>query len=272
MTPQNRNEFLSLVLLATMIGVVLGRVATALSAPFSTPMNFVLRDDERRDGPSSLDAGRTPGEVILRLAFAGDIMQHRQQAHDDFGASYEQLAPMLAAADIAAGNLEFPVDTTRPVGPPPSSVQFNGSPGHVAALAAAGFDVLSTANNHCFDQGLAGLVRTHQVQVSPLDQTRLTRLWVFHRFSETQVPASDFHLGHRRHCRRGWNPFQHRPTRREWGGGGIFNESASNLETFPKVNRPFDSKLTIGRFVPKRTLRPAGTLRKPNKLSRGAPA
>ena len=163
MTPQNRNEFLSLVLLATMIGVVLGRVATALSAPFSTPMNFVLRDDERRDGPSSLDAGRTPGEVILRLAFAGDIMQHRQQAHDDFGASYEQLAPMLAAADIAAGNLEFPVDTTRPVGPPPSSVQFNGSPGHVAALAAAGFDVLSTANNHCFDQGADGLARTQQV-------------------------------------------------------------------------------------------------------------
>ena len=31
---------------------------------------------------------------------------------------------------------------------------------HLKALAAAGFDVLVTANNHAFDQGLAGAIRT----------------------------------------------------------------------------------------------------------------
>lgn len=44
---------------------------------------------------------------------------------------------------------------------------------------------------------------------------------------------------------------------------------ARNLATFLKVNHPFDSKLTIGRFVPKRTRLPAGTLLKPSEPSRG---
>lgn len=162
MTRQHRHELFSLALLASLLTAVLVQVATSLSVPFSTPLNLVHRETEPPDGPAELPRGQTMNAVVLRLAFAGDIMQHRRQAEDDFDASYSQLKPLLTSADLAVGNLEFPVDTTRPVGPPPSSVRFNGSPSHVAALAAAGFDVLSTANNHCFDQGADGLARTKQ--------------------------------------------------------------------------------------------------------------
>lgn len=77
---------------------------------------------------------------------------------------------------------------------------------------------------------------------------------------------------HKMHCRCRATDFQHVRQRLDAGERAIFKVSAMNLETFPKVNRPFDSKLTIGRFVPKRTLRPAGTLPEPNKPCRGDPA
>ena len=163
MAGRNRYELISVALLGVLIGSFFNRVTTALSAPSSTPMDFVYREAERRDGPASLRRERLLDGVVLRLAFTGDIMQHRLQAGDDFRACYRQLGPLVAACDLAAGNLEFPVDTTRPVGPAPNSVQFNGSSSHVAALAGAGLDILSTANNHCFDQGAEGLARTERV-------------------------------------------------------------------------------------------------------------
>lgn len=111
--------------------------------------------------PAALPATSRPTRgTQVRLAFIGDIMQHRAQARDDFRSSYAQVAPRLRAADLAIGNLEFPVDSTLPVGPDPGTVRFNGSPAHLDALAAAGIDVLQTANNHCFDRGLVGLTRT----------------------------------------------------------------------------------------------------------------
>lgn len=98
--------------------------------------------------------------VQIRLGFVGDIMQHREQANDDFRQSYALVAPRLRAMDLAVANLEFPVDTTLRVGPDPGTVRFNGSPAHLDAIAAAGIDVLQTANNHAFDRGVAGVLRT----------------------------------------------------------------------------------------------------------------
>ena len=100
------------------------------------------------------------GGRCLRLAFAGDIMQHYAQASDDFKAVYQSVAPALRAFDLAVANLEFPVVPERPIGPEMGRVRFNGSPRHLDALADAGFDALATANNHSFDQGETGLRRT----------------------------------------------------------------------------------------------------------------
>ncbi len=130
--------------------------------PYSTPIRLVASDKaptaDRRDLTPLASPGRT-----VRIGFVGDIMQHRGQAGDDFAACYGEVAPLLKQFDLAIGNLEFPVHPNRPVGPPKRSVQFNGSPEHVAALAEAGFDVLCTSNNHSFDQGLEGAQTTLDV-------------------------------------------------------------------------------------------------------------
>ena len=128
--------------------------------PASTPIRFVHRPKVIPASPAELPAPPTDTAGVARLLFAGDIMQHRLQAEDDFSASYAGIAPVVRRADLAIANLEFPVDTTRPIGPPPGSTTFNGSVRHLDAIAAAGFDLLQTANNHALDQGPTGVVRT----------------------------------------------------------------------------------------------------------------
>ncbi|MCD4829152.1 MAG: CapA family protein [Candidatus Cloacimonetes bacterium] len=100
----------------------------------------------------------------LRLAFVGDIMVHASQISGaltasgdyDFGPSFRQVAPILSAADLAIGNLETVCATSPPTGYP----RFNAPVSLLDALADAGFDVLSLANNHSCDQGGAGLEQT----------------------------------------------------------------------------------------------------------------
>lgn len=128
--------------------------------PFSTPIGLVADPSVAPASPAELPAPGEPADGTVRLGFVGDIMQHRAQRNADFAASYAAVAPLLRNLDFVVGNLEFPVDASRPVGPPPRSVRFNGSPAHLDALARAGFDALVTANNHSADQGAAGLQAT----------------------------------------------------------------------------------------------------------------
>ena len=109
--------------------------------------------------PASLPSSPAAGTRI-RLGFVGDLMQHKEQRRDDFQRSYSLVGPYLRTLDLAIGNLEFPVDSTLPVGPDSGTLRFNGSTSHLDAIAAAGFDVLQTANNHANDRGVPGVLRT----------------------------------------------------------------------------------------------------------------
>lgn len=129
--------------------------------PMSTRIEFVAPVDSTPPTPADLapaELGDTVAEA--RLLLAGDIMQHASQAKDDFDATYARIAPLLQQADIVEANLEFPVVASKPAGPEPGSVTFNGTPAHLDALAKAGFTLLSTSNNHAFDQGMEGVVAT----------------------------------------------------------------------------------------------------------------
>ncbi len=106
-------------LLATAFTVLWAVFKPRIDAPLSTDIVFVDRDSAvplavPEDLPS---AGRAGGPVV-RIGFVGDIMQHLAQATDDFAASYARVAPLIEGFDLAVGNLEFPVDPSRPVGPP----------------------------------------------------------------------------------------------------------------------------------------------------------
>lgn len=158
----------SALILVGAVSMLWHSLLAALSVPKSTPIML-----ENPPGPPAAEpaalvaaAGHAGPDRVARLGFVGDIMQHHRQAGDDFHASYEAVAPLIAGFDLALGNLEFPVDPEAPIGPPVGSVRFNGAPAHLDALAAAGFDALSIANNHSYDQGPDGLEATRRALIA----------------------------------------------------------------------------------------------------------
>lgn len=84
-------------------------------------------------------------------------------AHDvnfkmkDFSVMYNNVSDVLLSDDISFGNLEFPIDDTKPYSTYP---RFNVNSPYVRTAIDAGFDVFSLANNHSNDQGLKSVLET----------------------------------------------------------------------------------------------------------------
>ena len=100
------------------------------------------------------------------LSFTGDIMCNREQLSAcrtssgyDFHSVFERTAGLLADTDYLVGNLETPV-AGEEAGYSNVLYSFNTPESFLAALKDAGFDLVSTANNHCLDREAAGLKRT----------------------------------------------------------------------------------------------------------------
>jgi poly-gamma-glutamate synthesis protein (capsule biosynthesis protein) len=105
-----------------------------------------------------------PTPVSLNLVAVGDILMHQDvktaatQTAGGFPGLWADLLPLFQGADLAFGNLETPIAPTA--GRPGVPFQFNAPEGLPSALRASGFTVLSTANNHAFDQGPKGVGET----------------------------------------------------------------------------------------------------------------
>jgi poly-gamma-glutamate synthesis protein (capsule biosynthesis protein) len=104
------------------------------------------------------------------VVIVGDLMVHQAQmdaawnkesGRHDFTAAFAPVARYIQSAELAAGNLE------TVLGGPEIGYsdypRFNTPDAYAEALAGAGFDFLSTANNHSNDKGEAGILRTLQV-------------------------------------------------------------------------------------------------------------
>ena len=103
----------------------------------------------------------TNHEPLTTLFFGGDIMLSRNVAgkmYDakDFTLPFKNIKDQTASADIAFANLESPF-SDKGQHFVDGSLVFNADPQSIAGLTSAGFDVLSTANNHALDQGPYGL-------------------------------------------------------------------------------------------------------------------
>ena len=123
--------------------------------------------------------------ATARIAAVGDIMMHgsvklaaersdvagpdgQSTNFNGYGALFDGVRGALSDADLAFGNMEFPVapDSVRSTG----SMVFNAPDPVLGAMADAGFDVVSFANNHVYDQGVAGFVETiERLEASPLE-------------------------------------------------------------------------------------------------------
>lgn len=121
---------------------------------------------------SQKDAETTPAAVQVKkitIAAVGDIMMHQGNLNNaynpktgiyDFSGSLEYITPLISKADLAIANFE--TVTAGPDSNYTSFPRFNTPDALLSALSKAGFDVLSTANNHCLDRGISGLTRTIQ--------------------------------------------------------------------------------------------------------------
>ncbi len=115
----------------------------------------------------------------IDIVFAGDAMMHTGQLEAakrgdkgyDYSACFSAIAPYVSDADYAVVNLETPVAGGAYSGYP----QFNAPASYVDALAAAGFDLFLTANNHTLDRRERGLKQT----VALLDSLGLAHLGTY---------------------------------------------------------------------------------------------
>ena len=117
------------------------------------------------------------------VGIVGDILMMTSQIQGaktaegyDFRPSFYAMEPLFSSVDIMAGNFECTLageaagyTQRRPAAPPPTEDNPNprqpyqtfNAPDELAAdLRAVGFDLLTTANNHCLDRGKEGLFRT----------------------------------------------------------------------------------------------------------------
>lgn len=104
----------------------------------------------------------------LTVAATGDILPHSPLwtqavsnaggAGYDFAPMFADIAPVIGFADLAICHLETPI---APAGQALSTYPLYGVPVEVThAIASAGYDRCSTASNHTFDRGVAGIDRT----------------------------------------------------------------------------------------------------------------
>ncbi|HVY24871.1 MAG TPA: CapA family protein [Steroidobacteraceae bacterium] len=125
------------------------------------PHPAVVADDAHRN---SLSAYLPIILGAVRVVAVGDVMMHAdvvqssQNQTNGFQDLWSDVSPLFKDADIVFGNLETPVapDTGRKARP----FMFNAPATLPAALKASGWTVLSTANNHAFDQGTKGVKET----------------------------------------------------------------------------------------------------------------
>lgn len=104
------------------------------------------------------------GAQSVKIVFAGDLMGHGPQikaAHQsdgsyDYAPCFRYVEDYIRSADLAIVNLEVTL-----AGPPYTGYPQFSSPRELAQAARdAGFDIMTTANNHCMDRGRTGLERT----------------------------------------------------------------------------------------------------------------
>lgn len=102
----------------------------------------------------------------ITISVVGDIMCHSTQyiaaqvSKDsfDFSESFREIKPIIKNSDFTVGNLEtvFAGSEKTYSGYP----MFNSPDAYLLAIKEAGFNYLSTANNHSLDRGEQGLLRT----------------------------------------------------------------------------------------------------------------
>lgn len=124
------------------------------------------------DSPTSAPAAPSTivaAPVDISVAMSGDTLIHSQVwkaaaantpdgSGFDFTPMFAEIAPLVGGADLAICHLETPLVT---IGNQPTTNPLYSAPTEIVwALKGAGYDRCSTASNHTFDKGVAGIEAT----------------------------------------------------------------------------------------------------------------
>jgi poly-gamma-glutamate synthesis protein (capsule biosynthesis protein) len=101
----------------------------------------------------------------VSILAVGDIMVHesqwiaqsREEGCYDFRNNFIHVSDLLSSSDLSIANLETTINDDKPVTTYP---RFNSPDALLDAMKEAGFNLISTANNHSMDTGLEGIFST----------------------------------------------------------------------------------------------------------------
>lgn len=158
--------FLSFLVVLMVFAIkLIGKNLPSSSNNETAKKNSVNNNTNNQQNPNQKNPSKEPFTQIKMVA-TGDIMFHKPQitaAYDknsgkyNFSSYFAKVKKYLDKADIVVGNFEGTVnEKEKLVGYP----LFNAPMEAMATLKEAGFDVLSTANNHCCDLKAQGIIST----------------------------------------------------------------------------------------------------------------
>lgn len=111
-------------------------------------------------------------ETTATFTVTGDLLMHKpvfQSCWDSekgdwvFDPIFTFVTPYVQAADYAVANLETTLRGENPTYPYSGNPLFNCPDGIAPASKNAGFDMLLTGNNHCYDTRMLGIRRTLEI-------------------------------------------------------------------------------------------------------------
>jgi len=110
------------------------------------------------------DIPSPPACIDVTIVAVGDLISHQdvqsaaRAAENGWASLWEEVTPLFKSADLTMVNLETPI--APKTGKPGVPFCFNASGDLAPALRKTGVDIVFTANNHAYDQGVKGVVET----------------------------------------------------------------------------------------------------------------
>ena len=168
--PRRPTQLTLLVLLSSLLGAAACAGAPApraepppaRSAPAPEPVAQADAAVESEPAPVEPPPPAEPVERAVTIGAGGDILCHlkvvrsAREHESGFDHVFGRLREVIGDDEVAFANLETPL--SERIDPETGEPPVLGAPGSVApALAAAGIDVVSVANNHSYDQMATGL-------------------------------------------------------------------------------------------------------------------
>jgi poly-gamma-glutamate capsule biosynthesis protein CapA/YwtB (metallophosphatase superfamily) len=173
-----------------------GRKPAAAPTPSSAATSKTPAQGSTASGQSTKGSSAKPKRTSITVVMNGDLLWHNtlwfgakedalRRGHGgyDFAPLLAGMKPVIASADLAICHEEVPL--ARPGGPYRNYPIFAAPPRVVRAVSATGYDVCTTASNHCIDQGFSGLKRT----LDDLDRAKIAHVGTARTKAESERPT-----------------------------------------------------------------------------------